>query len=132
MSVTLVIEGLDKIQSLVDPAKFDRAVARGLDRSVQIWRDDVKTMPAVSAATTGYGAKGIPVDTGRLRQSVQARRTGLLAAGVVAPLQYASYVEEGTSKMPARPFFEWALELGALQKMEDAMNREITRSFDGQ
>lgn len=51
----------------------------------------------------GDAKKGCPVDTGRLRSSITSRieeSTGVIGTTV----EYASYVEFGTDRMPARPF----------------------------
>ncbi len=130
MSVTLELTGFDKIASMLDPGRYDRAIARVVDRGAQIWRDETKKMPAVSAKTTGYGAKGIPVDSGRLRQSIQARRVSAVAAEVYAPVQYASYVHDGTGVVPERPFFDFALELGATEKIGTMANDEFQTALN--
>jgi len=112
MSMQIVIEGLDKIESMVDPQRLGIGLDQALQRSAQVWRDDTKKMPPVSASRTGYGAKGIPVAPkhgGTLRQMIQSRRVSSIAAEVFGGAQYTPFVHEGTSKMPARPFFEWSL-----------------------
>jgi HK97 gp10 family phage protein len=43
-----------------------------------------------------------PVDTGRLRQSINHRFTGDLSAEVGTNVEYAAFVEFGTSRMEAR------------------------------
>jgi len=128
---TIEISGLDSVARLLSGPVQQQTYDRILDRSAQAWADETKKMPAVSARTTGYGAKGIPVDTGRLRQSIHAKRISSIAAGVVAPVQYASYIHGGTGNMPDRPFFEWALELGVLRRMEGIVNDELSRSMNG-
>ena len=62
-----------------------------------------------------------PVKTGALRDSIRVERLGLTRVKLVAggyeyrnpvtglPVNYAIYVHEGTSKMPARPFLKVAL-----------------------
>lgn len=62
-------------------------------------------------------AKGLcPVDTGRLRSSI-TNEIGEDGDGLVATIgtnvEYAPYVELGTSKMAAQPFLLPALEAGA-------------------
>jgi len=127
---TIEISGLDSIQKMLSGALQQQTFDRILDRCAQAWADETKKMPAVSAKTTGYGTKGIPVDTGRLRQSIHSKRISSIAAGVVAPVQYASYIHAGTGKMPDRPFFDWALELGGLRRMEGIVNEEISRAMN--
>lgn len=45
-----------------------------------------------------------PVDTGRLRASIQYNKTGDYSAEVGTNVSYAPYVEYGTHKMAPRPF----------------------------
>ena len=58
-----------------------------------------------------------PVDTGNLRASIRSKnlRTNV---EIVAGAEYAGFVEHGTSKMPARPYFfnSWDEERGKLIK----------------
>lgn len=129
MSVVIVIEGLDKIQGMLSVPNLESGLGKALDRSSQIWRDETKKMDPVSAKTTGYGAKGIPVDTGRLRQSIQARRVSSVAAEVYTPVEYASTIVEGRGKMPPRPFFDWSLEFGAMEKISVAFAEEILHAL---
>jgi HK97 gp10 family phage protein len=59
--------------------------------------------------------RNCPVDTGRLRSSI-TNEIGTDAQGLVATIgtnvEYAPYVELGTSKMAAQPFLLPALEAG--------------------
>jgi len=59
--------------------------------------------------------RNCPVDTGRLRSSI-TNEMGTDAQGLVATIgtnvEYAPYVELGTSKMAAQPFLLPALEAG--------------------
>lgn len=73
------------------------------------------------AAQTGQALsqREVPVDTGTLRDSIAFRATTnhgwafLLKA--VAGADYATFVEEGTSRMPPRPFLMPGVELAADQ-----------------
>lgn len=53
--------------------------------------------------------KEAPVDTGRLRSSIKREIEGD-SARVYSDVEYASYVEWGTSTSPAQPFFQPAIE----------------------
>lgn len=125
--MTVEIVGLDKMLAAADPTRFDRAVERILERGVQAWRDNSKKLPPVSAKTTGYGEKGIPVDSGRLRQSIQSRRISSIAAEVYTPVKYASHVHDGTSRVPERPFFVWSFEFGTQVDLERIVTEEFSR-----
>lgn len=129
IAVSITFTGLEDILSMVNPAKVGIAIGEGIDRASQLVRDGVKDMPPVSAKTTGYGPEGVPVDTGRLRQSVRATKTALFGAEIDAPVDYADYVHEGTSKMPARPFFEWFLDdFGGTKMIEDTMEQALQKA----
>lgn len=56
-------------------------------------------------------AKGrAPVDTGTLKNSIQATRIGDAHWRVVVGVDYGMYVEWGTVHMAARPFFQPAIQ----------------------
>lgn len=92
------------------PEKAKRIYGMAVDRAAEALRDHTKNLRPVSAKTTGYGAKGIPVDHGHLRKTIRKKKLASLAAGVFPNTgsggkgDYGVYVHEGTSKMPARPF----------------------------
>ncbi len=61
-----------------------------------------------------YGKQLSPVDTGRLRASIQTsplQESTALGGMVSTNVDYAAYVELGTKKMRARPFMETAAAL---------------------
>ena len=103
------------------PKKSAKIYGDAVQRSAEQYRDFTKSMPAVSKRKTGFAAKGMPHDTGNLRRSIQKNRIGLLAAGVTIgrPSKgYGFFVHEGYTtstgkRIPARPFLQWALDLGA-------------------
>ncbi len=130
MNVSLAITGLDALAQRFDPARLRAELSKTVDDSAQLLRDDTKRMPPVSAATTGYAAVGIPVDTGRLRQSIQYRKTGELEAVVSADVQYSIFVQDGTSRMPARPFFRFALETGTQKKIIELFRGALRRLYN--
>lgn len=126
--ITIEIAGLDALCRKVDPRRLEAALDEGIQRSAQVLRDESKRLPPVSAARTGYGAKGIPVDTGRLRQSIQARRTRLMGADVFTNAGYGGFVHRGTSRVPPRPFFLWALrDFGGREKIERTVRDILSR-----
>jgi hypothetical protein len=134
MRVFVRVNGLNDVQRnlALFPDLARKEYAEAVKRGGQTLADETKRMRPVSAKTTGYGAKGIPVDSGRLRQSIRSRSLSLLAAGVSPFVGHGIHVHEGTNKMPARHFFDWALELGAQKKIDqhfvDASDR-ILRSL---
>jgi hypothetical protein len=119
MSVEVSIEGLDKFLTICDPARFLKEMDKAVNHAAELLRDETKRMPPVSGPRDGYDAKGIPVDSGRMRQAVQKRRLALLAAEVYVPVQYSGFVHDGTSRIPSRPFLLWVLEdFGGKEKIQ--------------
>lgn len=120
------------------PQKAERIYSQAVNRAAELLRDETKRLRPVSKATTGFGAKGIPVDTGRLRQSLHKKSLSKLAAGVYPNVKYGAAVHDGTHRshgsysdymadgsngVPPRPYFQWALELGAQRKIDDIFER---------
>jgi HK97 gp10 family phage protein len=70
-----------------------------------------------------------PVDTGRLRDSIQARQLGPLAWEVSAEAPYAEFVEYGTSTNPAQPYFRPAFEVVKAQ-FGDMAVAELNAAID--
>ena len=121
-------DGLDKFMEIVDPVRFVNEIDRAMDRASSLLRDETKRMPAVSAKTTGYAALGIPVDTGRMRQSIQKRKIGTFEYEVYADTNYSAFIHEGTGRMPARPFFTWLLnDFGGVQMLEIVLQGAMER-----
>lgn len=58
----------------------------------------------------GGAKQRAPVDTGHLRNSIQAQRTGDAEAEVTVGAEYAGYVEYGTRHMAAQPYLTPAAE----------------------
>lgn len=131
MAIEVTITGLEKWMTMMDPVRFTTEIDKALDRAASVIRDDTKRMPPVNAERTGYDVKGIPVAPlhgGTLRQSIQKRRAGLMAADVYTGVNYGGYVHDGTSKMPARPFFRWVLEdFGGMQKIDIIVKSALER-----
>lgn len=57
----------------------------------------------------GHAKSRAPVDTGTLKNSIQATRQGEAHWRVVVGADYGMYVEWGTVHMGARPFFQPAV-----------------------
>ena len=60
---------------------------------------------AVKTAIVSWPSGAI-VDTGAMLNSVKGEMTGPYEATISVGVDYAMYVEFGTFKMPARPFFQ--------------------------
>lgn len=127
--VSIEFKGFDKIEAMLDPVRFVQEMDRTVDLMGQELRDYAKTLPPVSAKRTGYEPRGIPVDTGRLRQSIEKRKTQLLAVDVAAATAYSKFVHDGTGRMPPRPFFVWSAELDQDRLtviLEEGLRRVVT------
>ena len=96
----------DKLSNLDE--KLSRALEEALEEIAEKIRDDAKSFA--------------PVDTGSLRKSIRVEREGELQFSVVAggggvinprtgrEVDYAGYVEFGTSRMSPQPYMQPALE----------------------
>lgn len=74
----------------------------------------------------GGSGGGVPVDTKYLRQSHQSRRSPYeMKIWVPGSHPYASYVHEGTRKMEARPWMDYAAD-----KVEGSIDGEIRTFLD--
>lgn len=65
-----------------------------------------------------------PVDTGTLKNSIQATRVGTAHWRVVVGADYGVYVEWGTSRMAAQPFLQPAIQAvspGFLQALKSVV-----------
>lgn len=62
-----------------------------------------KALEAVGLQAEGHAKKKCPVDTGRLRNSI-THTTDEEAAYIGTNVEYAGYVEYGTSRMKAQPY----------------------------
>lgn len=68
--------------------------------------------------------KMAPVDTGYLKQHIQAKKTGMLSAEVDSTANYSIYLEMGTRKMPPKPFMRPAMkqeEVFFFQKLQNLL-----------
>jgi phage gpG-like protein len=122
--------------------RLRRARERALDVSPALdgWADDVAEENRSEFASNGarFGrpwaelATGGPAtlhDTGRLEESLTTRPFGVEritrdSAELGTDLFYARFLQDGTQKMPSRPFLELSAELG--RKLGDRIVHHIT------
>jgi HK97 gp10 family phage protein len=106
------VHGIPELQ-----AKLDRLDA-GMRRTV----DDALDFEVSAMQTRAQSLA--PKRTGRLANSIIARRVGEWAFQLLALASYAQYVEFGTRRMFARRFLSRALELG-MPGLVQHVNRAI-------
>ena len=89
----------DKIKDLFnkEATKFDTMVAEELDRVGELMQD--------------RAGQDAPVDTGYMASHIEKEVTGKDTVTVVATAEYSGYVDQGTWKMKAQPFFSRNVEL---------------------
>lgn len=83
----------------------------GLPLTTKYYQEPINYAPAMEAARDTFidvATTLVPVDTGNLRDSIHAE-TGATEVVAFADADYAEYVEYGTYKMSAQPYFEPAL-----------------------
>lgn len=91
MQVEITNNKIDEVLRLVDEAK-----ARVLEQ----W----------GLLAEGYAKLECPVDTGRLRNSISHGQADENTMAVGTNVEYAAYVELGTSRMAPRPYLAPAIE----------------------
>jgi HK97 gp10 family phage protein len=85
-------------------AKVQSAVEEGLKKTVYSIESDAKKLS--------------PVDTGRNRSSIASEVEGL-SGQIYGASGYSAYLEFGTVKMAARPYFQPALDMHAKELPEN-------------
>jgi len=126
MSVTIRLEGSAELQAALRRASGEvrDAVSRAVVGTALELQGNIKTSIARGPAsgrtyekynprrTHTASAPGQPpmTDTGRLVNSIEFDKIGDLTATVGSKLTYATYLEYGTNRMAARPFFRPAVE----------------------
>jgi HK97 gp10 family phage protein len=142
MTATIRLEGSEELQRqlrrLSDDLR-DEAGKAVLATAVELRADIVRSIQRGPASGITY-KKSNPTrihtasapgeapmsDTGRLANSITFDRIGDLTATVGSQLNYAPWLEYGTSRMAARPFFRPAVERMTpmyIGKLEDIIRR---------
>lgn len=66
-----------------------------------------QALTAIGLTAESYAKRDCPVDTGRLRNSItHAVEAGEQAVYIGSNVEYAAFVELGTSRMKARPYLK--------------------------
>jgi HK97 gp10 family phage protein len=144
MTVTIRLEGSEQLQRELRRLSGDLREEAGkavLATAVEMRADIVKSIQRGPASGITYekykprrthtaSAPGQPPmsDTARLANSITFDRLGDLTASVGSELNYAPWLEYGTSRMAARPFFRPAVERMRpkyIGKLEDLIGRAM-------
>ena len=142
MTVTIRLEGSEQLQRQLRRLAGDLREEAGrtvLATAIEMRADIVQRIQRGPASGITY-KKSKPTrthtasapgqapmsDTGRLANSITFDRVGNLTATVGSALNYAPWLEYGTSRMAARPFFRPAVERMRpiyIGKLEDIIRR---------
>ena len=112
--------------SVTNAEAFQRALASAADELQETLKDAISDLrDEIEETTTTL----VPVDTGALRDSINIELTdngyGIHAE---ATMDYASFVDKGTRKMSAEPYFEEPI-TEAFTRFEDEIDDKITTSL---
>ena len=103
-----------------------RAFLASLDKYQEDVLEGLQKYIEKAALTLEKNAKqNCPVDTGKLRASITTE-VGNLEAEVGTNVEYALYVEFGTSKQSAQPFMRPALDKAITQ-----LNKDMAKTLGG-
>ena len=104
--------------------------ARAFLSSLDDYQEDVleglqKNIEKAALTLEKNAKQNCPVDTGKLRASITTE-VGKLEAEVGTNVEYALYVEFGTSKQSAQPFMRPALDKAITQ-----LNKDMAKTLGG-
>lgn len=94
---------MPRIAAVLEFNKFPE-IARKLPR------ETAQIVAETALAIETHAKLFVPVDTGNLRNSIQAQEESATQWVVATGVEYAEYVEFGTSRMAARPYMTPAAE----------------------
>lgn len=69
----------------------------------------VRALETIGLAAEGYAKRLAPVDTGRLRNSISHTHDGKDTVYIGTNVEYAPYLEFGTSRQKAQPYLKPAV-----------------------
>lgn len=110
-----------------DPKKIEQDLNEFLSDAPQILKDKVLQL---GLRVEKHAKRLCPVDTGRLRSSIEARRINRNTVFVGTWVNYAEYVEFGTMRNRPRPFLRPAAEI-ALKGFGHLVATDMVRSLNG-
>ena len=81
-------------------------------------------------ATVGWAQDKCPVDTGRLRASIESQMPEETRVEIGSAVEYGIFVETGTSRMSAKPFLKPAV-TDHKDKIQNFIAKAIKEALDG-
>lgn len=141
MTVTLRLDGSEELQAQLKGLRGDirKAVSRAVvGTALELQGNVVKSVSKEGTGVTyqkknpnrthtaSAPDKPPATDTGRLKNSIEFDKIGDLTATVGSNLVYAPWLEYGTSRMAARPFFRPAVE-----KIQPKYQGRLERAING-
>lgn len=118
-SLQIKVEGIKELQTYLNE-DAPEAIKQGvIDSLADLSYDIYNTTTALC-----------PIDTGALLRSIQVT-TAYDQLTAIAGEDYASYVDEGTSRMRAQPFFQSPI-ADILQTFSDNMSEKIANALGSQ
>ena len=126
--------GFDGITGLIIPVEFELRIEEGLeelsDNAINQMQEEARAIIEQAGRDMENTAKGlVPVRTGRLRESIFHEVLDIEGLAVGSTVEYAAYVEYGTSRMQAQPFIEPAI-VEHQPMLEEALDQMILEQVD--
>lgn len=115
-SIEIEIVGLPQLQRFFGstaPDDIKRGVSDGLESIAKAIEDTTKSL--------------VPVRTGTLKNSIEISVTGGDTITAHAGADYASYVDEGSGRMSAEPFFQKPIE-GVVEGINEIIEGALTKT----
>lgn len=122
MTVSIKIEGIRKVQNFLNGKNKEAIEAANKAIVKSGFYVQEKVQDSLAHGTNAQKA----FDTGRLTQSVKAESKQKLVSTISSNVDYAKFIEYGTSKMSARPHFRNTAKKEEV-KVQDFVNAEIKK-----
>ena len=120
MAVNINIKGIPQVQAMLKVA--NSAVSIAADKAIK--ESGFFIQGEVVESIAGFRAETRSVDTGRFKNSVEATFPKKLIAKVESNLEYAKFLEFGTSRIGARHHFRNSAKRNET-KIRDFVNKKI-------
>lgn len=114
VTIKITVTGLDQLSTFLKDTAPD-AITQGFNDALS----DLRTK--IENTTTGL----CPVRTGALKASIDIQQQGDFSLSAKAGMDYASFVDEGTTRQRAQPFFTDPI-TREVDQFKDDIERKIT------